>query len=218
MRTINAIPVQRDRLFFDQYQYSICFRVPEAGALRAKDSQEVLKNINWRNESRRRYHFGNNMISDKNIEILLDMWSRLAVHLDKIKFSISFDRVYLYGNDLGLLKSLAVQDYTTVYYAQEALITKPKDVVVKRNSKFKMRSYFKERSIEQHEQDLLRNFLFSRQESYGISNSFKGHLLKTKWFYLMRHNYIDHNSLADLTMLSLVMPGLIRKTVPIQAK
>lgn len=218
MRKINFVPLHRDRLFFDRFQYSISFRLFEAGCLRARDSTEVLKNIRWRNDSRTRWSSSRGLINDMAAQNILDMWDRLHQHQGNIKFTTSYDYMYIYGNDPQVLKSIAVQSYTGMPRGQEALVTRPRDIVLKKDPKFKLRSYFKEKSLEPGQQTMLRDFLIKRPESYGLTKGFTIHLNKSKWFYLMRHHYIEHDSPADITMLSLVMPGIIRKTVPIQAK
>ena len=212
-------PVSRDRLFFDQYRYSICFRLKEASCLRATSSSEVLKNIAWRNDSRRRWNQGKGAIDQELVAEIMHMWDKLNPTVNQIKFTVSFDRVHVYGNNPATLQHIAYQDYTTVYYAQEALVNRPRDVVVKKDPVFCLRTYFKDKVIELEKGKKLQHFLLSRTESYGLSNTFKTHLArKYNWVVLSRHQWIEHNSMADLTMLSLVCPGIIRKTVPVVAK
>lgn len=212
-------PVGRDRLFFDQYRYSICFKMEEASCLRAKDSQDVLKNITWRNNARKRWNQGKDEIHQETMTNLMHMWDKLNPAVNQVKFTVSFNHVYVYGHDPATLQRIAHQDYSTVYYAQEALITRPRDVVVKKNPAFCLRTYFKDKHLETTQIEKLRSFLTSRKESYGFTSSFNAHLnKKPNWFFLGRHQWIEHNSMADLTMLSLVCPGIIRKTVAVVAK
>ena len=213
---INFYPVDRSQLFFDQYRYSICFTVPDASCLRAHSVQEVLKNIQWRNESRRRWNHGKNIIDDDHVDLLLHVWSALAPYLGQIKFTTSYNTLYVYGNDPAVLTRIAGPQ--TVQYAQQALITRPKDVVIKANPRFALRSYFRDRNMEQADQHRLREFLENRPDSYGFTATFRLTLNRDRWFYLQRHQWIEHNSMADITMLSLVLPGIIRKTIPVQAK
>lgn len=209
--------VERDRLFFDQYEYSLCFRLSDCGVLRECSEAGVLRAVEWRNTTRRQWG-RNPQITEEDTVNLLDMWRILNSHKGTVKYTCSFNLVYLYGNDPALLSSIAEQSYTKVAYGQHAVVTRPRDVVLKTDPKFKLRSYFKDRSLEPHEQTMLRNFLTSRPESYGITRGFLSHLHRPKWFFLQRHQWIEHNDPADVTMLSLVLPGIIRKTVPVQAK
>lgn len=217
MKTLKFNPVNRDRLFFDRFRYSVSFRLIEASCLRAKSSQEVLKNISWRNSSRQRWGIRGG-VTDSELANLMHMWSVLEPHFDSIKFSVSFDHIYVYGNDTAILTKIAQQSYTTYWTGQESLITKPRDVVIKENPKFKLRSYFKEKSLDSVEQQRLHTFLMSRRDSYGFTDAFRKNLEKTKWFYLMRHQWVEHDNMSDITMFALAFPGLIRKTVPVQAK
>lgn len=209
--------IERDRLFFDQYHYSLCFILPDCGVLRETSEAKLLKLIDWRNQSRRSWG-RNDQISDVATANLLAMWHLLDQHKDQIKFTCSFNRVYLYSNNAALLESVANQPYTRVKYGQHAVVVLPRDVVLKKNPQFKLRSYFKDCNMEQHQQELLRNFLVSRRDIYGFTSSFRLHLARPRWFFVQRHQWIEHNDPADITMVSLVVPGLFRKTVPVQAK
>lgn len=213
---INFYPVNRSQLFFDQYRYSICFTISDASCLRAHSAQDVLKNINWRNESRRRWNNNKNLITDDQLTDLVNTWARIEPYLHSIKFTTSWNSIYVYGNDPAVLIRIAGPQI--VQYGQEAQITLPRNVVVKANPRFALRSYFRDVSMEKADQHRLRDFLISRPDSYGFTATFKQALNQDRWFYLQRHQWIEHNSMADLTMLSLVMPGIIRKTLPLVAK
>lgn len=210
--------LERDKLFFDRYEYSVCFVLEECGVLRENSELAILRAINWRNSNRRTYRSASADISPELTDDLLDMWRKLNQHRDQIKVVFSYNLVYVYGNDLKMLADIAGQSYTDINCFQQAVVTRPRDVVLKSNPKFKLRSYFKDTYLEDDKQALLRNFLTSRPDSYGFTGVFRRHLDRSRWFYLQRHHWIEHDSPADVTMLSLVVPGLIRKTVEVRAK
>jgi hypothetical protein len=218
MKTIKFWPVQRDRLFFDRFAYSICYIMEEAGCLRAHNTTELLKTVSWRNANRERWRASQPQIEQHTVSDLLHMWELLNSRGDQCKYTVSYNRVYVYSNDAVWLQGLAQQTYTQVSYAQQAQVTRPRDTVIKQNPQFALRSYFRDRHLEAYEQQRLRTFLESRPESFGITASFRQNLNRPKWFFLARHQYIEHNHVSDLTMLSLVIPGIIRKTVPVVAK
>ena len=52
MIKIKFDPIHRDRLFFDQYEYSLSFVLTDAGVLREKTVEGLKRIIQWRNQTR----------------------------------------------------------------------------------------------------------------------------------------------------------------------
>ena len=156
-----------------------------------------------------------------NVKLVADL-ERLHGELDTIrdhsKIVISYNILYIYSNDVAGLQRLANLPYVHFNSSVRAVINKPRDVVLKADSPFKLRSYFKDRRLEESDLETLSKFFNSRQESYGLTPYFRSRLNSRSWLWVQRHNFIDHNDMKDITMLNLVVPGIIRKTLPIQAK
>lgn len=209
-------PASRDRMFYDKYEYGICISLEEAGCLRANSSAGVLEAIRYRNHARSKYY--SSQITKKQKENLLAMFSELEPVRDQLKLVISFGIMYIYSNNASVLQKLADLPYVNFCNAVQAVIDRPRDVVVISNPKFKYRSYFKEKVLEEHERDRLLNFLESRKDVFRVTNTLKHTLNRYRIHWLPRHLFVEHNDPRDITMLSLVMPGIIRKTVSVQAK
>lgn len=218
MSKIKLVQVNRSQLFFDQYEFSVNANILEAGCLRANSIAELHKAISYRNIARQRWSSFRDIIGGEVVTNLNDMWHRLDAVRDKIKLVISFNRVYIYSNDLALLQQLVSPSYVTIPWYQQACVAFPRGVVLKKDPKFKLRSYFKDKTLTQEQFDKLRDFITSRDDCYGITKSLKGNLKYARWPYLHRHWFVEHNDLKDITMLSLVCPGVIRKTLDVQAK
>ncbi len=208
-------PSSRDRLFYDQFEYGICISLPEAGVLRAKTKTELVKSIGYRNSSR--YSWKEQIVGDvlTNILAAFDELDRVR---DQIKLVVSFNVMYIYSNDIAVLKHLADLPYAAFCNAVQAVVDRPRDVIVITDPKFRYRSYFRERCLEEADRDRLLNFLDSRRDIFKITNTLKVHLERNRWHWVQRHHFVEHNDPKDITMLSLVVPGLIRKTLPVQAK
>lgn len=217
MQMLKFNPASKDRLFYDKYEYGICVSLEEAGCLRAKTLAGVVEAIRHRNYSRSRYGI-KEQITNEQKEDLLAMFSELEPVRDELKIVISFGIMYIYSNSITVLKKLADLPYVNFCSAVQAVVDRPKDVVFKTNPKFKYRSYFKEKVLEEHERDRLMNFLESRRDVFGFTNTLKLTLTKYRVHWLPRHLFIEHNDPKDITMLSLVVPGIIRKTLTVQAK
>lgn len=211
-------PVSRDRMFYDKYEYGICISLEEAGCLRAKTTAGVLEAIRYRNHARSQYYTSNSQITNRQKANLLAMLDELNLVRDRLKIVVSFGIMYIYSNDIPALQKLADLPYVHFCNAVQAVVDRPRDVVVISNPKFKYRSYFKEKVLEEHERDRLLNFLESRKDIFRVTSTLKNNLNRYRVHWLARHLFVEHNDPKDITMLSLVMPGIIRKTVSVQAK
>jgi hypothetical protein len=210
-------PVSRDRQFYDQYKYGICVSLPEAGVLRAKTHTELVKAIDYRNQARLSWS-QKEQIAGTVLQNLLLAFDAIDQVRGQIKLVVSYNIMYIYSNDVGVLQHLADLPYVNFCNAVQSVIDRPRDVILKINPKFGYRSYFRERMLEDHDRDNLLNFLNSRTDSFGFTATLRQHLTRNRYHWVQRHHFIEHNDPKDITMLSLVVPGLIRKTVPIQAK
>lgn len=210
-------PTSKDRLFYDKYEYGICISLSEAGVLRAKTLKALEEAIRWRNQQRYSWSPGE-MIKGQAKDNLLAMFNELEPVRDKIKLIISFGIMYIYGNDAKVLQHLAELPYVNFCSAVQAVVDRPRDVILITNPKFRYRSYFKETVLEEHERDRLLNFLESRKDTFRVTNTLKSTLNRYRVHWLPRHLFVEHNDPKDITMLSLVMPGIIRKTFTVQAK
>lgn len=210
----------KDRFFYDQYQYGICVSIEEAGCLRAKSIKELHAVVNSRNKMRNLWaDRRKDLITDQMTQNLITVWEELDAVRSNIKIVISYNILYIYSNDIQILQQLSQIKLLKFNHAVQAVIDRPRDVVFKTNPQFQYRSYFKELMMSQTDRERLAGFLSDRREFYGITNRLMSTLNNTqKYCWLQRHHFVEHNDAKDITMLSLVMPGLIRKTVPVQAK
>lgn len=216
---LNLGAASRDRLFYDQYEYGICVTLDEAGCLRAKSADELLRTISYRNSTRSQWGFSYKQdIKGVTVENLVAAWDEIDRVRDQIKLVISYNVMYIYSNNLQVLEHLARLPYVELQSAVQAKLDRPRDVVFKTDPKFRLRSYFRDKQLDKTQCERLLAFVESRTDTYGITRGFKSSLNRFSIHYLQRHQFIEHNDPKDITMLSLVVPGLIRKTVSVQAK
>jgi hypothetical protein len=104
---------------------------------------------------------------------------------------------------------------------REAVISKPAGVIQLQESKYAYRTYFRERKYTRDQRDMLKNFLDSRRDTLRVSpalsdwiNGNVGYILNLN--YSRSHYFVDHDHPNEGTMLSLVIPGIVRKTMPIE--
>jgi hypothetical protein len=140
------------------------------------------------------------------------------------KTVVSFMIVSVYTNHRGLADRLVAlgNDGVRVRLVRQAVISLPANVVQLRESKYAYRTYFKERKYTQEQRLMLANFLNSRKDTLRpcgvlmswLTGQFPGYVLNLN--YSRAHYFVDHDHPNEGTMLSLVMPGIVRKTMPIE--
>lgn len=217
---INFQSVSKDRLFYDQYEYGVCINVEEASCLRAKTRSELLRIVEYRNNARRQYYSSASkiVIEGEVLENLIIAFDFLDQHRDCVKLLVSYNVMYVYSNDPVLLEKITQQHWAKFRSAVQACVNLPRDVVLLTNPQYQYRSYFKDKVLNETQASMLLNFLESRSDIYSITRSFRANLNRWRRPYIPRHLFVDHNDLKDITMLNLVVPGLIRKTLTVQAK
>ena len=207
-------------MFYDKYQYGICVGLEESGCLRAKTHAELDRNISYRNSARRQWGTlrNTNVIEQAQREKLFAIFDELDQLRSYIKLVVGYNFIYVYSNDIFVLEKIANLPDVRFINSVQSIVDRPRDVILKTNPKFKYRSYFKDKTLDEEQRDRLLAFFDTRKSIYSITNTVKKHLSRYRVYYLQRHFFVEHNDPKDITMLSLVVPGIIRKTMPIQAK
>ena len=215
--------VEKDRLFYDQYQYSVSIPLKEANALRKELSHESIDRIIQR---RRAYwatipHRQHRVINQDDIDRLHRVCDFLLSDTDEYKLVFYYNHwLTIYTNSLALLDRVDTLDYIDIKNHSRVNVNRPRDTIILKNPKHTKRSYFREFAITNHEKDIITNFLTNQQDYIKISPGLRDWMKRGRLHnYVFDYFFIDYSDDQWLTMLSLVRPGLIRKTVKIlQAK
>jgi hypothetical protein len=94
-----------------------------------------------------------------------------------------------------------------------AVVGRPRNTIQLRNPKYQWRSYFKVGKLTAEQKAHLKNFL-ANQPDIRISPALT-QWINFKYTRTQDYFFIDYNESVWLTMLGLVQPGLIRKTLEI---
>jgi hypothetical protein len=109
--------------------------------------------------------------------------------------------------------------YLRIGNVRTAVLSLPRDTVVIRNPEYQYRTYFREREVSDDRKATLINWLEAQKGAVRPSPATRQWLKNSKshWRsrYMQRYYYVEHDSLQYETMLSLVIPGHVRKTVPV---
>lgn len=216
--------VVKDQLFYNQYEYCFGFSLAEANVMRGLDHKlidsRLDQRIEWREVARRRWQstlsIGLNPITEQIREDLHTVCNLLIDKTCKLVVSTNFG--WIYTNDLNLIDQLRpIRCLTNKTYTQ-AVVNRPKNTIRLKNSSHKYRSYFYNTKLTSAEKENLRNFFANQQEHVRTSPSFNRWLTEQPYMRTQDYFFIDYSGEQWLTMLSLIRPGLIRKTQTIITK
>ena len=222
---------KRDRLYFDRFRYCLNVVIQDLDCIRdisnpATTFQRMAESIisrMERNRSRARFWGGVHVIKydDKNLDFTIAALNDLTVELwpnrHDIKITFSGNCGYIYSNDLNLLHVVASKKYAMVWSLTEATVDRPRNTVQLFKSNYTMRSYFKERRLNLVQKKQLQDFLVSQKDVH-ITGAMNYWFERNDRYWTRSYFFIDHNSELTITMLGLVHPGLISKTLPIVLK
>ena len=110
---------------------------------------------------------------------------------------------------------------------KRAELNLPPDTILLKNPQYQYRTYFRGRSLGKTQKARLAAWVATQGDDIAASKSLQAFLeIETKparvyWWRsdaTESYYYIEHNSLQYETMLSMVCPGMVRKTFPIVKK
>ena len=211
----------RQRLWFDQYSWSMSFQLTEASALRILDHHKIDQVIEVRRAWDRRvsgqpgsWWVRDRSISDETLANLHAACDVLLTIQDEIKLMLSGSQVYIYTNYRGIEQSLRKIPGIHGLRIREAVDIQKSAEIYLKNPQHRYRSFLRNSKITPEQSNTLGNFLKSQQDirlgpalDYWVKN--QGYYRTQDYFF------IDHHDMSLITMLNLVVPGMIRKTLPI---
>ena len=222
--------IVKDRLFYNRFEYAIGFHIDEASCLRELDhsyiDSMIERRIAWREIAQRRIggsivgHPGHTILTRRRKEIteqtvgdLHQLANALLTTFADFKLVVSVSNAHVYTNDLTLIDQLSELSGVTQKDYTRAVICRPKDTIRLKNPRHEFRSYIKRIKLTDEQKTHLINFLVN-QPTARVSPALTTWLI-SKFHRTQDYFFIDHNGMSWLTMLSLVHPGLIRKTMQI---
>ena len=219
--------VVKDRLFYNRFEYAIGFYLDEASCLRELDHAHIdhmlERRVAWRDIALQRIAGSKSMIlglsprpkeiTEKTVGDLHAAAEVLLTTAADFKLVVSVSQVYVYTNDTGLIDQLSDLPGPTHKEYTRAVVCRPKNTIKLKNPNHQFRSYFKTNKLTDEQKIHLKNFL-NNQPTVRISPSLTTWLAGT-FHRTQDYFFVDHSEMSWLTMLSLVQPGLIRKTLQI---
>lgn len=219
-----------DRLFYDQYEYGLYVFLQGISSLRElnRDLETAKKNVALRLEHRARFkNYGGNWNAsleksdatfEKRLQKLHNFIDVLHPYYDHYHLTVASDWGYIYTNNIEMIRDLIKNTDATPVKLQRIFINRPRNTVRVKSSEYAYRTYFKERWVSHESKNRLSQFLLT-QEDIELSPSLKKTLTGTSNNTgICRYHYFNHNNPVINTMIELVVPGLVRTTMPVLTK
>ena len=223
--------VTSDQLFYGLYQYSASFQLQECWVFRYtlehdQIDERLTRQQEWREKMRQRwpsdqmnrYHSIIDDITRANTHVMADFITAIK---DPYKIIIENKVMRIYTNDLALINQIDQLTYVQKKRYAQAVVNRPKDTIRLKKSKHQLRSYFKETRISPEDKQAIAQFL-AGQKDVRVGAGLQAWLDEKRSIYITKwtrdYFFVDYTNPSWLTMLNLVRPGLIRKTVAIIAK
>jgi hypothetical protein len=153
-------------------------------------------------------------ITEKTIADLHSLAEVLLTTKVDFKLVVTVNWGYLYSSDLKFIDQIDQLPQLKNKNYSQAKIDRPKNTIRLKNSRYQHRGYFKMTKLTPEKKTALANFLQNQQANIRLSPALAV-WLKDPFARTQDYFFIDYNTESWLTMLGLVHPGLIRKTVAI---
>lgn len=215
---------QRTNRFYGRWDYCLKAFQTEFFCLRNLDHDRIDHIVRMRQEWGRTLQqrsqpgswawVGTN-ITDDDVANLHAMCEFLLTDKRERKLVISGGWFYIYTNDVSLVQAVSALpwlDKTLMEWTQVALIAQPNTVVLKTPA-HQYRTYLRSIALDTQQKKNLQTVLESLDVRIGPALA--RWFTRDSWTRTLDYHFIDHDDDRWLLMLSLVVPGIIRKTVPI---
>lgn len=224
-------PVVKDRLFYDQYTYCVGFHLDEVSCLRELNHQYIdviiERRRQWREISLQRWtnatQSNKNIvtrrakeITDENVANLHHLTDVLLRSRVDFKLVTSVSSAWMYTNDIMLIEQLSELNFLICKTYTEAKVDRPKNTIKLKDPKHRYRSYLRCVKLTDEEKTHLCNF-FANQQGHARIGPALIKWMDERWHRTQDYFFVDHDEESWLVMLSLIKPGMIRKTVQLIA-
>lgn len=220
----------RSSLYYNQYEYAVTLIIHNASCLRnlydIQFEQAIKQAKAWDSvdRNRKKPRLDKDPWAGTTRETALrEVRNILLAEGTSFKTMISFNVITIYTNNKDLARTFRLlgNDGVQPRLVRQAVLSRPAGVIQLKQSRHGYRTYLKERPYNKDQRTLLLNFLNQRADTLRVSNSLKDWLSgRSIWGrnqdYSRSYYFVDHDHPNEGTMLGLVMPGCVRKTMPIE--
>jgi hypothetical protein len=207
------------------------FYLEEVSCLRELDHDSIDDNMErrkqWREISQQRWVNSRQQhgtilrrnwrpITEKTVSDLHTVAEQLLTTSADYKLVVSVNQGYVYTNNVSLIDQLSGMPELNYKTYTRARVTRAKNTIALKNPQYQFRTYFKLIKLTVPQKNQLMNFLHGQQGHVRLSPGLD-QWIGQPFNRCQDYFFVDHNTESWTTMLSLVHPGLIRKTMHIIA-
>ena len=221
--------VEKDRLFYDKYEWSVSWSQPEISVLRnGTDAKKISQSIADR-EYWSKYRYGTmstNWSTPFTARVLngIDSVRQLLLNESqpwKTVFGHN-SNITVYTSNRGLINAILSIAESTVTIRQAA-VTRPRDTVELVDPKHKFRTYLRSTFVNDDSKQIVSNWIKAQGNAVRPGPALAYWLSTSRprwkqWDGTERHYFFDHDSKTYETMLLMVLPSSVRKTVELIKK
>ena len=208
--------VERNQLFFGQYQYCIAWYLKDVSVLRELDAVKALRAIQYRNQWSPNANY-RQRITEEEQHDLIRACDWLLAREHPFKRTVSNHMMYIYTNHPEDFKDLGTVGDSVVCNCTQVNVTLQPDAVTLKNPRHSYRTFFRERWLRDHELRNLREYFRARVDQFRLSPGFRM-LVDGKRMWLMGSYFVDHNEPQADFLINMAVPGIVKKTLPIVAR
>jgi hypothetical protein len=205
------------------------FHLDEVSCLRVLDpahiDEFIARRKEWREIAQQRWINGRQKhstimsrswkeITEKTVADLHVLAQCLLVASGDFKLVVSVHQGYVYTNDTALLEQLDALPELSYKNYTRSKVTRPRDTIQLRNPTHAYRTYLKMVKLNNSQKDQLINFLQNQSAHVRLSPALIRWLTQP-FNRTQDYFFVDHQAKSWLTMLGLVQPGIVRKTLAI---
>lgn len=211
----------RNSLYFDQYRFTVKLYVAEATALREWSHDYIDRMIEQRKSFGVHVNWGGSWKQRNSMSITPAVVQRLH-HIcdiindsrDQAKIMLTGHWLYVYTNDTNFVQTLVDCSESENDTCTEIALYGPRDCVVLQKANHQYRSYFRNMRLDNKTSLSLRGFL-QVQENIRLSPALLT-FFENGWQRSQDYYFIDYDDPSIISMLSMIVPRLVRKTLPIK--
>jgi hypothetical protein len=224
----------RGSKFYKKYQWCVAWNQPEVNTLRNSldeyKTEQAIANARYWEHQRWNRSYGRttefqSQITTSVVNDIHRVRTLLAQNSDH-KRMLSVGYISVYTDDDSFKDQLLALAKTISHrmVVRQAQVIYPEDSIVLQEPKYRFRTYLRSRKITSENIDTLKNWVQAQGNElrpgpgleYFMKTQKGGYFKIPNW--TMDYHFFDHNDLRYETMLRMVLPVAIRKTVPIVAK
>jgi hypothetical protein len=208
----------KNSLYFKQYQYCVRLVVSEATALRGWNHDQIDCSISRRKSIG--VNWGGSWRNKPGKTITPDVETKLHKvcdivnsYSDQLKVMLTGNWFYAYTNNQTLINELTAISNDQTDTITEIELQGPKDSIILQQANHQYRSYFRNIRLANNVKENLDKFL-QAQDSIRLSPALIS-FLDHNWVMCQDYYFIDHDDMSIISMLGILAPRVIRKTLPI---